>query len=237
LHRFPKGACQAELNKHRTISNNSFSSRAVNKNKYIDMIISDPYIPIWTYDKPGMSGEVITDETLVKELTSKYIKKMYSDIECIKNNFDGVHKQDTNAQLDHYARIPIIVTSTNFPYYFELRTAAGVKPEFRRIALLMQQLFCESTPKLTSWHIPWLTQDEDDMDLNDKLIMCAARCAWLSYSNHLKQSSLDSAKKLVDKLIKEMHSSVFDHAAKSSPNRVGGIYKGWMEHRKILMGE
>jgi hypothetical protein len=65
--------------------------------------------------------------------------------------------------------------------------------------------------------------------------MCAARSAWLSYSNHNKQCSIDAAKKLVDKLIGSKHYSVFDHAAYVDSGRVGGIYKGWREHRQLIL--
>lgn len=235
LHRFAKGQCQAELNKSRTVANNSFSSRAVNKQKFIDNIVADPYIPIWTSDRPGMVGDIIVDRKQIDDLNSSYLTKMYSDIEYIKNNYSGIHKQDTNSQLDSYARIPIIVTSTNFPYFFGLRCADGVKPEFRRIALIMEELFNNSSAKLTDWHIPWITPEEELMNLGDKLTMCAARSAWLSFSNHNKQSSIDGAKKLVDKLISSKHYSVFDHAAYSDNTRVSGIYKGWCEHRQMIL--
>ena len=234
LNRFPKGACQAELNKHRTIANNSFSSRAVNKTKYTQMIEADPYVPIWTYNRPGMMGDLVTDEDSVEKLTAAYLNKMKTDIEYVSCHYDDIHKQDTNAQLDHYSRIPIIVTSTNFPYFFDLRTTSGVKPEFRRIALIMQDMYNQSQPKTTNWHIPWIAPEEETMGLDDKLIMCAARSAWLSYSSHYKQSTLNVAKNLVDKLIVERHHSVFDHAAISEPNRIDGIYTGWKEHRQLL---
>jgi hypothetical protein len=235
LHRFPKGQCQAELNKSRTVANNSFSSRAVNKQKFIVNILKDPYIPLWSVDRSGMVGDLVTDANEIKILNSRYLSKMYSDIGYIQEQYVGIHKQDTNSQLDSYARIPIIVTSTNWEYFFGLRCADGVKPEFRRIALIMEELFNNSSPKLNDWHIPWITPEEESMDLEEKLIMCAARSAWLSYSNHNKQSSVEDAKKLVDKLIQSKHYSVFDHAACNQPNRVGGIYKGWQEHRQLLL--
>jgi hypothetical protein len=235
LHRFPKGACQAELNKHRTIANNSFSSRAVNKSKYIENIKNDPYIPIWTYNKPGMIGDVVEDVKYIKHLTNQYLKKMEYDVAYVHNNYDDIHKQDTNTQLDHYARIPIIVTSTNWEYFFNLRTADGVKPEFRRIAMIAQELYNNNTPTETNWHIPWIKPDEQHLSVEDKCIMCAARSAWLSYANHLGEQSLERAQKLVSRLIADKHYSTLDHAAISEPNRVGGIYTGWTEHRQLIL--
>lgn len=231
LNRFPKGQGQAELNTHRSISKNSASSRAINKQKYIENIIADPYIPIWTSDKRGMVGELVTDEKLVNKYTTAYLNKMCADIEYVQEHYVDVHKQDSNTQLDQYVRVPIICTSTNWEYFFKLRTAADVKPEFRRIALEMERLYNESVPKETSFHIPWILPNENHYAIQDKLVLSTARSAWISYANHENLSSLDIAQKTVTKLWNDGHSSPFDHCASAS--NWGSLYDGWEEYRNF----
>lgn len=231
LNRFPKGQAQSELNVHRSISKNSASSRAINKQKYIDNIIADPYIPVWTTDMKGMVGKLITDTNIIKKLNTLYYNKMMYDIEYVQKNYEGIHKQDSNTQLDSYVRIPIIVTTSSdkWEYFFNLRTASDVKPEFRRIALEMQRLYTESIPVETDYHIPWIRKNEKEYSIEDKLILSTARSAWLSYSNHENLESIDIAKKTVDKLWSSKHYSPFDHCAHASI--YGNLYDGWEEYR------
>ena len=230
LHRFPKGQGQAEFNTHRSISKNSASSRAINKPKYIENIIKDPYIPIWTTDKKGMVGELVTDECLIKQYTTSYLNKMLHDIEYVQQHYPDVHKQDSNTQLDQYVRIPIIATSTNWEYFFKLRCASDVKPEFRRIALEMERLYNESTPIETDCHLPWIKEDEKTYNLHQLLTLSTARSAWISYANHENLNSFDVANNTVVGLWNNKHYSPFDHCAKSSTN--GNLYDGWLEYRK-----
>lgn len=234
LNRFPKGQGQSELNVHRNVSKNSASSRAINKAKYVEGIIKDPYVPIWTTDTKGMVGELITDADRISELTESYYNKMLYDIDYVVANYKDVHKQDSNTQLDQYVRIPIIVTASDFNwnYFFDLRCAADVKPEFRRIALEMRRQYNQAIPLETDYHVPWIKDNEQGYTISDRLTLGVARSAWLSYSNHDKLDSIDIAKKTVDKLWYSKHFSPFDHCAKASPS--GVLYKGWVEYRKFF---
>lgn len=212
-------------------SRNSASSRAINKKKYIDNILSDYYQPIWTSDCKGMTGQLITDPDTVTRLNKSYYNKMMYDIKYVQDNYSEVHKQDSNTQLDQYARIPIICTSTSWDYYFNLRCAEDVKPELRRISLEMERLYDESTPVETQWHIPWIKDNEKTYTTEDKLMLSTARSAWISYANSENLDSSDIAKKTVTKLWNSGHFSPFDHCCQSSLN--GKLYSGWQEFRKF----
>ena len=231
LRRFPKGALQAQLNTHRSVSKNSASSRAINKKKYIENILADPYVPLWTIDRPGMVGELIDDIDLIQHYDRLYLDKMNIDVKYVEKYFGEIHKQDSSCQLDHYARIPIVCTSSesNWNYFFELRCGDSTKPEFRRIALEMQRLYKLSTPASADFHIPWIRDTEQDYALNDKLTLSTARSAWISYANYQKLDSLDIARSTVEKLWRNKHYSCFDHCAKASSD--GNLYSGWSEYR------
>lgn len=241
IHRLPKGAVQAEFNTHRTISRNSASARAINKQKYVEMLRKDPYIPIWTYNKKGMTGELIEDQSLVDELTSKWLESMETVISIHQLElYDSVAKQDINPILDPYIRVPIIATSTNWEYFFKLRTNSDVKPEFRRLALIMQDLFNTNIPIETECHLPWITQEELNSELINYhlMVLSTARSAWISLNNHNGDGSIETAKSTVDSLIKHQHGSPLDHACVSnfvfSTNEQNKLYKGWTEFRKIV---
>lgn len=235
IHRLSKGALQSEFNTHRSLSRNSASSRAINKQKYIENIIKDPYIPVWTSDQKGMVGGLVTDDELVKKYTTAYLNKMLHDIDYVQTHYTDVHKQDFNTQLDQYVRIPIITTGSrkSWEYFFSLRTAPDVKPEFRRIALEMERLYHQYVPTETDFHIPWIRPHETSFCIKDKLILSTARSAWISYYRHDNLDSLEIALKTVQKLWEQKHFSPFDHCAQAS--LYGKLYDGWEEFRRFYI--
>lgn len=225
LHRFPK-CLQAELNTHRALSRSSASSRAVPIKKMIERIKADPYIPAFTANKPGMSGDPI-DSVKRQMAESIYRAAMDSAISsALWLESEGIHKDMANRLLEPFMRIPIIVTATEWDNFFRLRTAENVQPDFRAVAIEMEQLHAMHSPveiRTGEWHIPFREADLPSEPISSHpleawmvptqycLIFSAARCAWISYASHDGDRSFEKAESTHGKLISDGHASPLEH--------------------------
>jgi len=214
LLRFPK-CLVAELNTHRQLSRNSESSRAIPVKKRIEKINKDPYIPSFTLNQKGMIGAEIDLES--KEIAESYwfaaMGSAISNAEWLSNS--GIHKDMANRLLEPFSRVPVIVSATEWDNFFKLRTASDCNPDFRQVAIAMQELRNQSKPReldLGEWHIPY---DFDSCHLEDRLGVSAARCARISYSTHDGEFSPRKDILLCDRLIREGHLSPLEHQAKA----------------------
>lgn len=67
--RFPR-VILSEVNTHRVFSRNSASSRARAVKNTIGAVMDDPYIPLWTVNQRGMSGEFADEDTAQRATTA-----------------------------------------------------------------------------------------------------------------------------------------------------------------------
>jgi hypothetical protein len=259
--RFPRFVL-AELNTHGALSKSARSSRAVPVKKIIEEVKDGRYIPHFLKNKPGMVAEEnlsvedfyaashIWDEIL--EFTIDRANKL-ADL--------NVHKQYINRLLEPFMFVDSIVTATDWANFLALRTHKDALPEFRILALGMQDAINNSTPKQIeygSWHLPYIKDEEyfgeaeqyaHDNDLNTLDVLCrisAARCARVSYSpfdgNSTIQKELDRFDFLMGGELK--HVSPCNHQATPDkrfgpynwylePNLHGNFY-GWKQFRKMI---
>lgn len=194
---------------------NSASSRAMPVSKVIERIELDPYVPHWTRANKGMQGidDLNGDEALERtRIWTTAMKLAFGHAIAL----EAIHssKQDCNALLLPFMRIPIIVTGTEWGHFFGLRTEAGTHPDFRAIALEAQSLYESSTPNRLSpgeWHIPWIKEDEWEKSVRDRLKISTARSAWLSYAAHDQDATDFKAFTKHDELLVNKHLSCFEH--------------------------
>jgi len=151
----------------------------------------------------------------------------------------GVHKQLANRLLEPFLWTTVVVTATNWENFFNLRTRDDVQPEFRTVALLMQDALANSEPKRLGpeqWHLPYISIEErSQLGTFTAAIVAAARCARVSYLTH--EGKRDTAKdvELADRLLRSGHMSPFEHPAQSLyvPARWGNFI-GWKQYRKLI---
>ena len=110
----------AEMCRHRILSRNSASSRAIPFKKMLKMVQEDPFIPIaWQKDHKGMQGtEYLTNEELKwnwLEARDNAVKiaRTLSDKDCTK--------QLCNRLLEPFLWHTEIITGTEWDNFFELR--------------------------------------------------------------------------------------------------------------------
>lgn len=123
-----------------------------------------------------------------------------------------------NRLLEPFARVPVIITATEWDNFFKLRTAPDCSPGFRAIAIELQEAMSQSVPQILrvgGWHIPFGDRLPDNTELQTRLKVSAARCARLSYATHDGVIDIDKDLGLCAGLISSGHGSPLEHQAKA----------------------
>lgn len=254
----------AELNTHRVLSRNSASSRAIPFVKMLDMVKTNPFIPIaWMKEHTGMQGnEFFTDENEINALKTAYLEGRDNAVRTAENLSSlGLTKQIVNRGLEAYMWHTVILTATEFGNYFALRAHEAAEIHIQKLAYVMLEEMNNSTPKLLQagdWHIPFGdNMDEskissmyvgpDDLMMqndwlqNAKIKIATARCARVSYTvvgEEGKPDNYSNDIKLHDRLLSMGHLSPFEHCAQCTENEGwSGNFKGWTQYRKTLPNE
>lgn len=247
--RYPR-LVHSELMTHRVFSRNASSSRAIPVAKMIEQVRNDPAAPyVWTTNKPGMQGDIVTDPELIAKYDQMWIKaanQAADNAEVLMA--EGLHKQVVNRILEPFQWISVIVTSTEWDNFFELRNHGDADPTIKRLAEVMLEKLKESTPamlKRGEWHLPYISAVElAKYPIEILLKMSAARCARVSYLTHDgKVPDVNKDIALFDKLIvsKPIHASPVEHQARPASNNelmtgqmCGNLRSDWVQHRKVL---
>ena len=138
----------AELNTHRLFTKNSASSRAIPFHKMVEMVKTDPFIPIaWQKDHKGMQGtEYMTGE----DANQSEILWIASKNEAIDTAIDlhnhGVTKQLCNRLLEPFMWHTVLLTATEYENFFELRCPQYATP------VSGKGFYAKSWKELESWH-------------------------------------------------------------------------------------
>lgn len=147
---FPK-ALVAQLNKHRALSNNIASSRAIPTAKFIERS-RDAWQPDFAQNKRGMSpGDALSAEQQAAAL------KIWND--CVEQcriaaaalNELGIHKQWANRPLDWCSKIDIILSGTDWKQFKKLRQkGSGAQDEIAVLAELIKEHQRDAVPLIAT---------------------------------------------------------------------------------------
>ena len=121
------------------------------------------------------------------------------------------------------------------------------------LAEAMYDIIRESEPTLLregEWHLPFIKEDELQLDLDTKKKISVARCARLSYMTFDNKMDINKDIKLHDKLLESKHMSPFEHVAKAmtleedlsnaviiNNDRITGVsanFDGFIQYRKLI---
>ena len=118
----------AEFMTHRVFSRSASSSRAIPISKIISQVWNDPAMPVyWGANVSGMQAN--EELTGWKLSAAKFIWKTSAKVACIfAYGFDkiGLHKQIGNRILEPWQYINVIVTSTEWDNFFDLRIRVSI---------------------------------------------------------------------------------------------------------------
>lgn len=247
----------AEMLTHRVFSRNASSSRAIPVKRMLEMVRTEPAMPIhWGKNQPGMqAGEQLAGSDLetAKQLWLLAAHNAAAVAEAMHEK--GLHKQVTNRILEPFQHISVVLTSTEFDNFFELRDHKDAQPEIMELAVQMKMAMYDSVPTLLragEWHLPYVSAEDQsrigDIDLCRKV--SAARCCRVSYLKHDGHpSTIEEDLALCDRLVgaRPLHASPFEHQATpdqrlQKPNgefwwangHLHGNFVGWIQSRKLI---
>jgi thymidylate synthase ThyX len=148
---FPK-ALVAQLNKHRALSNNIASSRAIPNVKFVQRVEDNYWQPNFALNQKGMSpGEQLSPEDQVRA-TAIWERLVGA---CLEGSRElaalGVHKQWANRPLDWCANIDIILSGTDWKQFKKLRSKGkGAQDEIAELAELIKQHQVNAVPMIAT---------------------------------------------------------------------------------------
>ena len=246
----------AEFMTHRMFSRNAASSRAIPNSKMIVMVKETPAMPVyWGKSKKGMSASKEINN--IKEARELWLAAKDAMIEYAER-FRGLklHKQIANRILEPWENITVICSATQRSNFFALRNHCDAQPEIQHLAKSWKSAIDSSTSVERQWHIPYIQEDEQDLDLNLRKKMGVARCARVSYLTHNGTKSVEKDLILYERLLTGSghgHWSPFEHVAEATdmteerynfvtkkleikPIQCGN-FQGWIQYRKTCLGE
>lgn len=266
-------AIHAEFMTHRVFSRNASSSRAIPVDRMLEVVRQAPAGPLhWGANQPGMQADA-EHEALVeipnlltepfynwafkaKEIVPKFPMATREQAWAFSAHLAagmsgafsqaGYHKQVANRITEPFQAINVVVTSTEWENFFDLRCHKDAMPEFQALAVAIREILVQTKPttlQAGEWHLPYLLPEEAGLPLQDKLALSSARCASVSYRTvEGSLMSVERAKALFEKLVgaEPLHASPMEHQAKvrvpdALPDWLpSNLAYPWIQHRKFL---
>ena len=252
----------AEFNTHRAFSRNSASSRAIPFEKMLEMVKTNPFIPIkFLKDHKGMQGNEYYFGLEEIQCQKDWLTARDKAIEAAVGFYHPVTKQLRNRLLEPFMWHRVIVTASDFENFFALRAHPDAEIHIAELAAQMLIEYNKSEPKSLKageWHIPF--GDKFDKDKLDELFfklnsaqynypdqieefkkkISVARCARISYWNFEGKDDYEADIKLCDRLFGSIpkHLSPTEHVAMSMDDvNWYGNYRGFKQYRKFFKDE
>lgn len=256
--RYPK-FIHGELMTHRVFSRNASSSRAIPVERMIEDAIRDPVFPMhWGKNQPGMQAKEEHNEpiypnsnhpdpdfrntTISREAAWAMARTKAIEMAQLFKRA-GYHKQIVNRIIEPFCHINVLVSSTEWDNFFELRDHEDAQPEIR---ILAQEI--KGAMKLTKptpldegeWHLPFVSIGEQaTMYPREARAVSAARCARVSYLTHdgAKPRVADDLA-LYSKLVgaRPLHASPLEHQAWADASEecrhMWANFVGWGQYRQ-----
>lgn len=257
----------AEFNTHKLFSRNAASNRAIPAHKTMAQILERPFVPSFRYNQPGMvPGDYVSIEEQA-QAEALWLRARDAVLPIIEELTDknglNIHKQWPNRLLEAFQQTTILVTSTHWQNFKNLRVHEHATDEMRETGVAMWECLNNSTPvnlEYGDWHIPYVDIRTQQVIGNKEgsLMVSAGRCAAVSYDNLGQGVDIDKDHARGLSLLKNGHMSPFEHQAKcleddcpdldcmlfraddpdmESKNGWSGNLQGWLQFRKTLKGE
>lgn len=256
---------QNEMLTHRAFSRGSASSRAIPVKKMIQSVYDSPFIPDkWYRNAKGMQpGAEITDKDTIDLCLSSWLRSRDQaalEAEFLSTEMD-VAKEIANRLLGPFFWSTMIITSTHWCNFFNLRCHPMAQRQIRVIAEMMRDRFMMSVPvpvKTGGLHAPYtLTADWADICIHPRspkdhdktfsqeqeliLQVATGRVARVSYVNQDGIRDVNDDIKLYNRLIAQipLHAGPLEHSARAlaNPYTWSGNFMGWEQYRKTMKDE
>jgi len=206
----------------------------------IQRVENDPVVPLeWGRNKAGMSASETLSEDEATAALHEWLRARDDAVRHAKALLDlKVHKQELNRILEPFLWHTVIVSSTEWRNFFELRCAPNAQPEIREAALRMRAAMDASEPRPMApgeWHTPLVQADEAALDVETRKRVSAARCARVSYLTHEGKREIDKDLELYERLRSDRHLSPFEHVATPADDQnFHANFRGWIQMRAAV---
>lgn len=239
--RFPR-IVAAELLRHRKFSQNSGSSRAIPIRRMLRQVWSRPACPAeWGTNQPGMqAGAELQGWRLWAAKATWRSAARFAALHSWVLMRLGAHKQIANRVTEPYQYISVLISSTDWGNFDELRCHPDADPTMQILAIEIMTAIEVSVPRrlrIAEWHLPYVIQSEREaLSIEEQIKLSVARCARISYdpfdgdASHAKE--FERYAKLVG--ARPIHASPTEHQATPafSSTQKGGNFDGWLQHRQ-----
>lgn len=238
-------AIHAELMTHRVFSRNAGSSRAIPVETFLEQVWHDPAGPIhWGVNQKGMQARaelVGWRRALAGGLWRTAAKAACGFAWCLMKL--NVHKQVTNRLLEPFQYISVVLSSTEWDNFFELRCHKDAQPEIQELANAIRVELTFNQPielQPGQWHLPYILLEEIEVwgglaDPSGVLRKAsAARCARASYMTHgTDRIDIDKDLGLFRRLVgsRPLHASPTEHQATPVGDSFNRNFYGWRQQR------
>lgn len=226
----------AQLNKHKIISNNAESSRAVPYSLVRKQILKNPYVPErWGINGPGMSPQQYVDDPYkIQGLRRNWLDARDESVRLADlTDIAGIHKELVNRYVENWRWCNVVLTSTTWTNFIGLRSDSSAQWEMQQLSKVVSESLMTSEPIEDVTHLPYTTLEEGSVDLRIKLSV--ARCAKISYN----RTSVFDVEKDVDRyesLLTSGHFSAFEHTAVVASGQHKN-FTGWCSVRTNIPNE
>jgi thymidylate synthase ThyX len=215
--RYPR-LMHADFMTHRVFSRNAASNRAMPTTTIISNIENDLVLPLKHFkNQKGMYGSELLNENDTNNCND-LINSLWKETKEVVLKLDelGLHKQNKNRYLEAFQHIDVLLTTTEFENFFNLRCEIDAQPEIQELGNQIRIALKNSTPTVLQegeWHLPFITdKDRATYDLETLKKCSTARNARISYLKHDKNDpDLNSDLELFNDLYTKRHESPFEH--------------------------
>lgn len=215
----------SELMTHRVFSRNSASSRAIPVTSTVQQVKDNPARPIhWGANQAGMQAKSEIENIPVAisfwDHAANSAAQQAMDLHSL-----GIHKQVVNRVLEPFVWMKVVVTSTEWKNWYNLRFHEDAQPEIKELARLMCHAQDHSKPITlyhNEWHLPYIdyswdldgviySSNDKILSVEDAKILSASLCAQVSYrkSDHTLEKANTIFKRLIDS--EPVHASPVEH--------------------------
>lgn len=240
--RYPRAGVHEQLLTYRKeMARNSRSSRAVPVKRLCKDVLRDDSIPVqFRVNQAGMQpGEALPAWKNFLARVSKRLIRRLAVWDALFSNYLGVHKQWANRSIESFMHMDTVITSTNWDHFLSQRLHGDAQDEICQLAKAVKVALDRSVPEITNTHLPYYTEDLDGLSLKKAALICAARCARVSYKPFKGsakkgiEADLDLANRLLS--ARPKHGSPFEHVALAQ-NAVekGTLFRSWQPWRDII---
>lgn len=231
LLRYPRWI-HAELMTHRVFSRNAASSRAIPVPKLIRDMFRDPAHPLhWGRNMKGMqAAEQLSGLRLLVVKALWYAAMFIAGSIAYFMHLCGAHKQVVNRLLEPFSHITVLVSSTEWENFLELRDHKDAEPHIQMLAREIRDCLDDESKiqhlHVGDWHLPFVTNDDwaeaydfirhanyvypnpdeprtaSDIAIHNLKKLSVARCASTSYKTvDGFDMTLEKAVQIYDKLV------------------------------------